>query len=68
MSGETDKNKINEFYKAGAAKFIIKPFTKVDLNRIIQFNLYPSISSLPTKFYFNEYNFHHGVLGEAWCS
>ena len=31
MSGETDKNKINEFYKAGAAKFIIKPFTKVDL-------------------------------------
>lgn len=31
MSGETDKNKINEFYKTGAAKFIIKPFTKVDL-------------------------------------
>jgi len=31
MSGETDKNKINEFYKAGVAKFIIKPFTKVDL-------------------------------------
>lgn len=31
MSGETDKNKINEFYKAGAAKFIIKPFTKADL-------------------------------------
>jgi signal transduction histidine kinase len=31
LSGETDKNKISEFYKAGAAKFIIKPFTKVDL-------------------------------------
>ena len=31
MSGETDKNKINEFYKAGAAEFIIKPFTKADL-------------------------------------
>lgn len=31
MSGETDKNKINEFYKAGAAKFIIKPFTRADL-------------------------------------
>lgn len=31
MSGETDKDKINEFYKAGAAKFIIKPFTKADL-------------------------------------
>ena len=31
MSGETDKNKINEFYQAGIVKFIIKPFTKVDL-------------------------------------
>ena len=31
MSGETEKNKINEFYKAGAAKFIVKPFSKIDL-------------------------------------
>jgi signal transduction histidine kinase len=31
VSGETDKNKINDFYKAGAIKFIIKPFTRVDL-------------------------------------
>ncbi len=31
MSGETDNKKINEFYKAGAAKFVIKPFTKLDL-------------------------------------
>jgi len=31
LSGETDNSKINEFYKAGAAKFIIKPFTKVEL-------------------------------------
>lgn len=30
MSGEIDKNKINEFYKAGAAKFIIKPFNRID--------------------------------------
>jgi DNA-binding response OmpR family regulator len=31
LSGETDKNKIGEFYKAGAAKFIVKPFSKIDL-------------------------------------
>lgn len=31
MSGETDRNKINEFIKAGASKFITKPFTRVDL-------------------------------------
>lgn len=31
LSGETDKNKINEFYRAGATKFLIKPFTKADL-------------------------------------
>ncbi len=39
-SGETDKQKINEFYKAGAAKFIVKPFSKHDvtesLNSILQ--------------------------------
>ena len=31
MSGETDKHKIDEFYKAGAAKFIVKPFNRADL-------------------------------------
>lgn len=31
VSGETDRSKINDFYKAGAAKFIIKPFTKSNL-------------------------------------
>lgn len=31
LSGETDKQKVNDFYKAGATKFIIKPFTKADL-------------------------------------
>lgn len=31
LSSETDKNKINEFYKAGAAGFLIKPFSKNDL-------------------------------------
>ncbi|NWF90370.1 MAG: response regulator, partial [Ignavibacteriaceae bacterium] len=31
MSGETDNNKINEFYKAGASKFILKPFTRTEL-------------------------------------
>lgn len=36
MSGETDRHKINEFYKAGAAKFIIKPFNKLDLIESLQ--------------------------------
>ncbi len=31
MSGETDRSKINEFYNAGAAKFIVKPFTRTEL-------------------------------------
>lgn len=31
VSGETDRGKINDFYKAGAAKFIVKPFTKNNL-------------------------------------
>ncbi len=31
LSGETDKNKINEFYKAGAVKFIVKPFNRSEI-------------------------------------
>lgn len=31
MSGETDNKKINEFYKAGAAKFLVKPFNKLEI-------------------------------------
>lgn len=31
ISGETDRSKIDQYYRAGAAKFIIKPFTKLDL-------------------------------------
>ena len=31
LSSETDRNKINEFYKAGASGFLIKPFSKDDL-------------------------------------
>lgn len=31
ISGETDNNKINQYFEAGAAKFIIKPFTKLNL-------------------------------------
>lgn len=31
MSGETDKKKINAFYKAGAAKFLVKPFNKLEI-------------------------------------
>ena len=30
-SGETDKNKINEYYQAGAARFLVKPFSKQDV-------------------------------------
>lgn len=36
ISGETDKNKINEFYRAGASKFIIKPFTKAGLLEAVE--------------------------------
>lgn len=31
LSSETDRNKINEFYKAGASGFLVKPFSKNDL-------------------------------------
>jgi PAS domain S-box-containing protein len=30
-SGETDKHKINEYYQAGAARFLVKPFSKNDI-------------------------------------
>ena len=36
ISSEFSESKINEFYAAGADKFLVKPFTKNDLMKALQ--------------------------------